>query len=162
MIRVRHVKPAAWVDTDEQGVIQPSEVAGLEHEFDMPTPAELGAAPALHAHTLANVTDWPATVSAVEVGYLDGVTSAIQTQLAGKAASSHSHVLAAGAVGSYALMNSTAAVAAGASVTATGANLFYVTQAGVQRGAVTAAQVWRSTVPFALVAADSAVFQRVS
>jgi hypothetical protein len=28
--------------------------------------------------------DWPATVSATEVGYLDGVTSAIQTQFTGK------------------------------------------------------------------------------
>ena len=31
------------------------------------------------------------TVSATELGYLDGVTSAIQTQLNGKAASSHTH-----------------------------------------------------------------------
>lgn len=33
------------------------------------------------------------TVSATEIGYLDGVTSAIQTQLNGKAASVHTHVL---------------------------------------------------------------------
>lgn len=43
---------------------------------------------------LADVTDWPAAVSVTEVGYLDGVTSAIQTQLNGKAATSHTHTAA--------------------------------------------------------------------
>ena len=33
----------------------------------------------------ANLPTWPSTVSATEVGYLDGVTSAIQTQLNTKA-----------------------------------------------------------------------------
>lgn len=37
------------------------------------------------------------SVSATEVGYLDGVTSAIQTQIDGKAATSHTHTLSAGA-----------------------------------------------------------------
>lgn len=41
--------------------------------------------------SLANISDWPAAVSAAEVGYLDGVTGAIQTQLDGKAASGHTH-----------------------------------------------------------------------
>lgn len=41
--------------------------------------------------SLANIADWPAAVSAAEVGYLDGVTGAIQTQLDGKAASGHTH-----------------------------------------------------------------------
>lgn len=40
------------------------------------------------ASTLAGLADWPAGVSATEVGYLDGVTSAIQTQLGGKISSS--------------------------------------------------------------------------
>lgn len=40
---------------------------------------------------IGDISDWPAGVSATEVGYLDGVTSSIQTQLNGKAASSHSH-----------------------------------------------------------------------
>lgn len=35
---------------------------------------------------LANISDWPTAVSATEVGYLDGVTSAIQTQINSKAA----------------------------------------------------------------------------
>ena len=34
-----------------------------------------------HNHTLANISDFPSAVSAVELGYLDGVTSNIQTQL---------------------------------------------------------------------------------
>ena len=66
----------------------------------------LGAAASSHTHTGAQVTGLTAsralvsnssgavTVSAVtstELGYLDGVTSSIQTQLNGKAASSHTH-----------------------------------------------------------------------
>ena len=37
---------------------------------------------------IADITDWPAGVSDIEVGYLDGVTSAIQTQLAARIAAS--------------------------------------------------------------------------
>lgn len=37
------------------------------------------------AVAIADITDWPAGVVAAEVGYLDGVTSAIQTQLTAKA-----------------------------------------------------------------------------
>jgi hypothetical protein len=40
---------------------------------------------------LGNKQDKVANVSDTEIGYLDGVTSAIQTQINGKAASSHSH-----------------------------------------------------------------------
>lgn len=45
------------------------------------------AAPKSHTHAIANISDWPTAVSMTEVGYLDGVTSAIQTQLNGKQAS---------------------------------------------------------------------------
>ena len=38
------------------------------------------------SHTTGSHSDWPAAVSMTEVGYLDGVTSAIQTQLDGKQA----------------------------------------------------------------------------
>lgn len=44
-----------------------------------------GAAPAWNTIALAGLSDWPVAVSATEVGYLDGVTSAIQTQLNAKA-----------------------------------------------------------------------------
>ena len=37
-----------------------------------------------HGHNLADIADWPAGVSLAELGYLDGVTSAIQTQLDAK------------------------------------------------------------------------------
>lgn len=37
-----------------------------------------------HNHTLSNISDFPSTVSSVELGYLDGVTSNIQTQLDAK------------------------------------------------------------------------------
>lgn len=39
-----------------------------------------------HTHTLSQITDFPSAVSATELGYLDGVTSAIQTQLNSKQA----------------------------------------------------------------------------
>ena len=51
------------------------------------------AVAALSSPDLSDIGDWPAGVTATEVGYLDGVTSAIQTQLDGKAASSHSHAI---------------------------------------------------------------------
>lgn len=53
------------------------------------TPANIGAAASSHTHTVANITDLTAT--ATELNYMDGVTSNVQTQLDGKAASGHSH-----------------------------------------------------------------------
>ena len=45
-------------------------------------------------NTELNVLDGiPATLTATEIGYLDGVTSAIQTQLDGKSSTSHNHTL---------------------------------------------------------------------
>lgn len=40
-----------------------------------------------HTHTLSQISDWPVAISTTELGYLDGVTSSIQTQLGGKQAS---------------------------------------------------------------------------
>lgn len=40
---------------------------------------------------IASLTDLDVTATATELNYVDGVTSAIQTQLDGKAATSHSH-----------------------------------------------------------------------
>ena len=34
-MKVRHIKPPEWVDTEETGVIQPSHVAGLVHEIEL-------------------------------------------------------------------------------------------------------------------------------
>lgn len=53
------------------------------------TPANIGAAASSHTHTVANISDLTAT--ATELNYMDGVTSNVQTQLDGKAASGHSH-----------------------------------------------------------------------
>ena len=50
-MQVTHKAPANWVDTEEVGVIQPSQVEGLEHIVVLPTLAELGAAAAVHSHT---------------------------------------------------------------------------------------------------------------
>ena len=70
------------------------------------TPASIGAAASSHTHAGTQVTGLTANramisnssgqlvvsaVTSTELGYLDGVTSSIQTQLNGKAASSHTH-----------------------------------------------------------------------
>ena len=69
----------------------------------------LGAAAASHTHTASQVTGLTASralvsdsgghpavaaVTATELGYLDGVTGPLQTQINGKAASSHTHAAA--------------------------------------------------------------------
>lgn len=53
------------------------------------TPANIGAAASSHTHTVANISDL--TTTATELNYMDGVTSNVQEQLDGKAASVHSH-----------------------------------------------------------------------
>lgn len=42
---------------------------------------------------VVDTADWPSGLDVTELGYLNGVSSAIQTQIDGKAASSHSHTL---------------------------------------------------------------------
>ena len=74
------------------------------------TPANIGAAASSHSHAASQVTGLTASralvsdssghpavsaVTATELGYLDGVTSNVQTQLNGKAASNHTHSYAA-------------------------------------------------------------------
>ena len=51
------------------------------------TPANIGAAASSHNHTVSEITDLTAT--ATELNYMDGVTSNVQSQLDGKADSSH-------------------------------------------------------------------------
>lgn len=70
------------------------------------TPGNIGAAASSHTHAASQITGLTASralisdanghpavsaVTSTELGYLDGVTSSIQTQLNGKAASSHNH-----------------------------------------------------------------------
>lgn len=43
------------------------------------------------ARDIASAAPAPSTVSATEIGYLDGVSSAIQTQIDGKSSTSHNH-----------------------------------------------------------------------
>lgn len=59
--------------------------------------------PSSHTHAISDVTNLQTSldgkqavvsgVSSTEIGYLDGVTSAIQTQIDGKAATSHTHAI---------------------------------------------------------------------
>ena len=73
------------------------------------TPANIGAAASSHSHPASQVTGLTASralvsdssghpavsaVTATELGYLDGVTSNVQTQLNGKASSGHTHTIA--------------------------------------------------------------------
>lgn len=77
------------------------------------TPANIGAAASSHTHAASQVTGLTASralvsdasghpaasaVTATELGYLDGVTGAIQTQLNGKASSGHTHPAATASV----------------------------------------------------------------
>lgn len=66
--------------------------------------SDIGAVSTSHTHTLADITDVTATTAEVnkldgvtattaEINYVDGVTSNIQTQLNGKASTSHNHTL---------------------------------------------------------------------
>ena len=50
-----------------------------------------GKAAASHSHTVSNITDLTAT--AIELNYMDGVTSNVQTQLDNKAKSVHTHTI---------------------------------------------------------------------
>jgi hypothetical protein len=43
--------------------------------------------------SISDIQDWPTGLTSTELGYVDGVTSDIQTQLNGKAASDHTHTL---------------------------------------------------------------------
>jgi len=65
---------AATVDPDNDGIGW-DDVQNKPSEFT----------PAAHTHPLAEISDWPTDVDATEVGYLDGVTGPIQTQLDAKA-----------------------------------------------------------------------------
>jgi hypothetical protein len=88
-------KPTTFPPSAHTHVI--ADTTGLQTALD-------GKAASSHTHLLAQITDYVAPdlsgkqdvvsgVSSTEIGYLDGVTSAIQTQLNGKAASSHTHAI---------------------------------------------------------------------
>lgn len=107
-----------------------SDTTGLQTALD-------GKASAVHTHAISDTTGLQTAldgkqaivsgVSDTEIGYLDGVTSAIQTQIDGKAATSHTHTLSqitdyvAPASGGMTLISSTT-LAAGAN-TATLSNI---------------------------------------
>ena len=78
----------------------------IYHTGQKPTASEIGAAASSHTHSGTQVTGLTASralvsnssgqlavsaVTSTELGYLDGVTSNVQTQLNRKAASSHNH-----------------------------------------------------------------------
>lgn len=88
-------KPTTFTPSAHTHVI--ADTTGLQTALD-------GKAATSHTHAISQVTDLQASldakqdivsgVSSTEIGYLDGVTSAIQTQINGKAATSHTHVMA--------------------------------------------------------------------
>jgi hypothetical protein len=83
---------AAWI-SNNLGSIAWTDVTGKPTTFT----------PSAHTHATSDVTGLDTAlagkqavvtgVSDTEIGYLDGVTSAIQTQINGKAATSHTHTI---------------------------------------------------------------------
>jgi hypothetical protein len=83
---------AAWI-SNNLGSIAWTDVTGKPTTFT----------PSAHTHATTDVTGLDTAlagkqavvtgVSDTEIGYLDGVTSAIQTQINGKAATSHTHTI---------------------------------------------------------------------
>ena len=58
------------------------------------------------SHTTGSHSDWPAGVSTTELGYLDGVTSALQTQMDGKLIGRSTNItVTVGSGGDYATIN---------------------------------------------------------
>lgn len=78
-----------WVNsTPSSGVTDHGLLSGLSDD-DHPqyynqTRGDARYAQISHPHTLSQISDWPAVISATEVGYLDNVASNIQTQLGSK------------------------------------------------------------------------------
>jgi len=68
-------------DHNHTGTYEPADATILKD-------ADIGVT--VHAYD-ANIPTFPAGVSSSELGYLDGVTSAIQTQINGKSAGDHNH-----------------------------------------------------------------------
>lgn len=100
---------------------------------------------------IGDITDWPAGVDATEVGYLNGVTSAIQTQLDSKAASSHTHAASAITSGELALAQG----GTGADLSATGGSGQYVKQNSAG-GVLTVGTISASDLPSSIDAAKIA------
>lgn len=104
------------------------------------TPANIGAAASSHTHTVANISDLTATVT--ELNYMDGVTSNVQTQLDGKAASGHSHSDAStSAAGFMSAADKTKlnGIATGANKTVTDSSLSTSSTNPIQNKAITTA-----------------------
>lgn len=87
-------KPSTFTPSSHTHAI--SDTTGLQTALD-------GKAATSHTHAISDTTGLQTAldgkqaivsgVSDTEIGYLDGVTSAIQTQLNGKAATSHTHTI---------------------------------------------------------------------
>lgn len=77
--------------TGTGGVVQAGSFGTASGTFCQGNDSRLSNAREPTAHTTLSHSDWPAAVSIAEVGYLDGVTSSIQTQLNGKSATTHNH-----------------------------------------------------------------------
>lgn len=119
-------------------------LANVDNTTDLSKPISTATQNALnlksdtaHNHSVVALSDWPAAVSLTELGYLDGVTSAIQTQLDGKQASgsyaeaSHAHAgtdITSGTVPAARLPAATTAVQ-GAAILATAAEVITGTDA---------------------------------
>lgn len=113
---------------------------------------------------IGDISDWPVGVSATEVGYLDGATSNLQTQIDGKAATSHTHAATDLASGQVALARG----GTGSDLSATGGSGHYLKQASAG-AAVTVGAIAAGDLPTGIDAAkiadgsvSNAEFQRLN
>ncbi len=158
-------------------------VSRSDHVHALPSLATLGAAASGHTHTAAAIGAMATSHAANAITGLGASSAALGTSAAGvattvsrsdhvhamptaanvgAAAASHSHVLAAGAVGAFALLKTNVVIAAGASSTVTAESLIYTTVGGDYLGAVAVGQVWRNMAGGGLVPGMVSLFQRVS
>ena len=160
-MRVVHEVPEGWpADTQQQGVVQPSHVAGMMHSVQLePGDIDLLRGPAGPAGEQG-----PAG-PAGEQGQAGPAGVQGPAGQAGAQGPAGLSVLQAGGINSIALLMCTTAVAAGAQVTATASNLgYYVQKTGGGAtfvGNEQAGQIWRSLCPFATPPGAVQLYQRI-
>lgn len=83
---------SAWVNAAAGGgdLVSTNNLSDLDNDATARTNLGVAIGSDVQAYD-ANLPTFPVGISTTEVGYLNGVTSAIQTQIDGKAATSHTH-----------------------------------------------------------------------
>ena len=169
-MRVVHEVPEGWpADTQQQGVVQPSHVAGMMHGVQLePGDIDLLRGPAGPVGEQGPAGPAGVQGPAGPAGVQGPAGPAGVQGPAGPAGAQGPgglSALQAGGVNSIGLLMCTSSVAAGAQVTATASNLgYYVQKTGGGAtfvGNVPAGQVWQSLCPFATPVGAVQLYQRI-